>query len=394
MTRRLYHEDPRCRTFQATVLSARPGPDGTRDLVLDRTAFYPTGGGQPHDRGDLDGFPVVDVLEEGESVVHRVRGDFGATSVTGTVDWDRRIDHRQQHTGQHILSAACLAEAKAETLAFHLGEVTCTIDLGREDLDQADLERAQAAANAVVLDDRPIRVDWFERPEDLPDTVRKEAPPVGRIRLVSVEDFDASPCCGTHCERTGQVGLIQILGTERQRGGLRVEFVCGGRALRDYARRHAALRDAARVLSTEVWEVPVRIGALVEEVESLQKQVRQLEATRLAHTERDLSGDPAALAALVDLGPGRRGWFPKLGPALAAQAGFPVLLASVDGDAASVCVAVPGDPWHAGRLLTALFEGTGGRGGGSAVLAQGKCAIQDLAGLNTRWAGMRERETA
>ena len=230
------------REFDAQVV-ARRQTGGKPAVALDRTAFYPTGGGQPNDTGVLidstgRSCVVVDVSTDDDLVWHTLNEDPGGDRVAGAVDWDRRFDHMQQHTGQHILSQAFVVTADAETVAFHLGDKASTIDrrTGSSDLDAAALARAEAAANEIVDRALPVSAS-FVTPEELATLPLRKPPKVTEnIRIVQVQGFDWSACGGTHVANTSQVELIKIVGTERRGAELRVTFLCGRRARADYAR--------------------------------------------------------------------------------------------------------------------------------------------------------------
>lgn len=392
-TARLYHEQPDLRTFEARVLERRAGPGGAAEVILDRTAFYPTGGGQPHDRGTLGNCPVLDVLEEGEMVVHRVQGDLPAGPVRGAVDWDRRLDHRQQHTGQHILSRALADVAGAATVGFHLGSERCSIDLDREDLDEGALDKGEGLANRVVLEDVPVEARWYEDPADIPSTVRKEAPETGRIRIVTVGEFDANPCCGTHCARSGEVGPIKILRTGRRKGGLRVEFVCGSRALEDYRARHRLLRETALALTTEEGEVPQRVLSLLSENRTLRARLEKQGLELRDRLYREWSEEASEAGFARDVGEGRVAWLAPLAGELGRQRGEPVLLYSREGGTVQIVVGAPEvGSRGAGEMLRDLLESTGGRGGGSRRLAQGMVSFSELKQVLRAWPRIAEGE--
>jgi alanyl-tRNA synthetase len=383
-TRRIYHEDPEARTFEASVLSVRPGPEGSTDVILDQTAFYPTGGGQPHDTGSLGGLRVLDVLEDASEVVHRVGGGTLSGRVTGEVDWARRLDHRQQHTGQHILSRAFLSLREARTIGFHLGQETCTIDLDRESSEES-VDQAERLANDVVLADHPIEDQWYEDAARLPGGMRKEPTVSGPIRIVSIGSFDATPCGGTHCGRSGQVGSIKVLRTERRRGGSRIEFVCGTRALEDHGRRLRALRGAALLLSTEDLRLPERIRGLLEEMKDHRSRLETAEEALRAQWLETLVALPAGALARV-LAEARADWLGPLALALSERRGFPVLLATGEDPEARVVFAVPeGSAVNAGRCLRELLVEVGGKGGGAERLGQGKIPASKLPRLFERW---------
>ena len=374
------------RSFEARVLCARQAGEGRTDVVLDRTAFYPTGGGQPCDLGSLGGYPILDVLEEGDLVVHRILGSLAEGPVRGEVDWERRLDHRQQHTGQHILSRAFVDTCAANTVGFHLGADRCTIDLHREDLDEEAMDRAERAANIAVMSDLPIVAAWYPDAASVPTPLRREAPAEGPVRVVAVGTFDATPCCGTHCDRSGQVGPIKILRWERKKGGLRIEFVCGARALGDYARSRRFLRAAALALSTDEAGVPARVAALQEEVRTERSRAEQAEGElREGLIERWSAEDPGRPLAR-DLGPGRADWLAPMAMALAERRGAPMLLASADAGEARVALATPSaGSAHAGNALRAALSPHGGKGGGNERLAQGKLPRARLADFLDAW---------
>src|SRR6266850_628944 len=202
MTRRLFHEDQYLREFTGRVVR-RLHSGGRPAIVLDATAFYPSSGGQPHDTGTLNGARVVDVLEEGEESVHVLERPIDGDEARGAIDWPRRMDHLQQHHGQHLLSEAFVRVADAETTSFHLGGETCTIDLGHERVTPEDVAAAEALANDIVLEDREVAITWATREEVSKLPMRKPPQGDGKIRVVRVADFDCSACCGTHPRRTG-----------------------------------------------------------------------------------------------------------------------------------------------------------------------------------------------
>ncbi|MBC7224597.1 MAG: alanyl-tRNA editing protein, partial [Anaerolineae bacterium] len=236
-TTRLYYDDPYLTEFTARVVE-RLEWDGHPAVVLDRTAFYPTSGGQPHDTGRLQDVRVVGVEEDPEGrVVHLLERPLQADEVRGQVDWARRFDHMQQHTGQHILSQACWRTLRAETVGFHLGEEAATIDLDVPDLDLAALERAEVLANDIVCQDLPVHTAFLTDDEAATLPLRKPPAVHGKIRVVQVEGFDASACGGTHVRRTGEVGPIAVVRVEHRGRESRVHFLCGHRATQDHRQR-------------------------------------------------------------------------------------------------------------------------------------------------------------
>jgi alanyl-tRNA synthetase len=236
MTERLYYTDSFLREFDARVISCEPRGEnqGEWEVRLDRTAFYPTSGGQPHDRGCLGEAAIRDVFEreDDKEILHVTDRPIPAGPVHGSIDWECRLDHIQQHTGQHLLSAAFLKLFGFPTVSFHLGSEISTVDLDAPNLAPRHLREAADLVNRTVSEDRPIRVSFHERDELAGLGVRKQVEREGTLRVVEIEGFDIQPCGGTHAVRTGQVGPLLIRKVERQKQHWRVEFVCGSCAMR------------------------------------------------------------------------------------------------------------------------------------------------------------------
>lgn len=287
-TRRLFFEDAYLVEFDAEVV-ARLTHDGRPAVVLDRTAFYAESGGQPSDRGTLDGAEVLQVLEDGERIVHVLDREIAASRVRGRVDWDVRFDHMQQHTGQHILSQAFVEVLHGETQSFHLGPETTTLEIGIGQVDDAGVARVERRANAVVFGNRPVKT-YFVPPERIGEVPFRRPPKKeGTLRVVEVDAFDHSACGGTHCRTTGEVGLIKIIRWERIRGNLRFEFVCGGRALADYASKNAAVRDLVGRFNVPGSEVPGAVSRLAAELKALKKDARRIEESLASYEARDIA---------------------------------------------------------------------------------------------------------
>jgi alanyl-tRNA synthetase len=253
MTKRLYYDDAFAREFTAEVLSCEAGTVAALAtpslslwrVKLDRTAFYPTSGGQPHDTGRLGDARVVDVLDEEDEVIHVVDKPIEIGSVPGIVDWSRRFDHMQQHTGQHVLSAVFHSRFSLPTVSFHLGSDLCTIDLRGQEPTQEILDGAMAAANSVVYADRSVNVKYGSAEELASAGVRKTVERGGTLRAIEIEALELQPCGGTHVQRTGQIGMILIRGVSRIRQDWRVAFACGRRAERSAREDFATLRALA-----------------------------------------------------------------------------------------------------------------------------------------------------
>jgi alanyl-tRNA synthetase len=289
MTTRLYFEDAYRTEFEARVVERRTA-GGRPALVLDRTCFYPEAGGQPFDLGTIEGVDVVEVVEDGEAIVHVLGGPVEAEVVRGLVDRERRLDHMRQHTGQHVLSQAFVEVLNGETRSFHLGADVSTLEIGIAGVSDEDLDRVERTANRVVFEDRPVKTSFVPSTKIGEVPLRRPPKVEGLIRVVEVEGFDWSACGGTHVARTGEIGLIKILGWERIRGNLRFSFVCGGRALAAFQRRNRVVRDL-------VGRFNVQDKDLLEAVDRLGREAKEGKR-RTKKLEEELAGyEAAALAA-------------------------------------------------------------------------------------------------
>ena len=395
MTERLYYHDSFLHEFTAKIQKV-VARDGRIAIVLDRTAFYPTSGGQLFDTGFLesagDRLVVSEVAEdEGGEILHLVSEDpllKPSTEVRGTIDPERRRDHMQQHSGQHVLSAAFVELFQVPTVSFHMGAESCTIDLAAADLNPAQLERAEALANRVVTDDRPVEVRFATADEARRIGVRK-LPPFetegGKYRLVDIENFDLTACGGTHVARTGQIGAILLRKAEKVKQGMRVEFVCGGRAVRTSRRDYAVLTDAAAAYSTHIWELPQQIKRSLDEAKALTKrqqtlleELAELRASQLFADTQVQSGKRIIVRIMAD----RDAAFVKLlAQKIAKHQEAIALVASTAGEPTLVFAQSPGLPFNMGALMKQAVAGLGGRGGGSRDFAQG--GVGDPAGIES-----------
>jgi alanyl-tRNA synthetase len=370
MTERIYYTDAYATGFEAAVLAR--AEDGRR-VYLDRTAFYPTSGGQPHDTGRLGGVAVLDVVDEGERVAHLLAEPIRTDGrVEGEVDWQRRYDYMQQHTAQHLLSAVLADRLGCATVSVHFGDETSTLDLDTPALDPGRLEDVETRANEIVWEQRPVAVSF----EDAATAagLRKATDRTGTIRIVSIAGVDRSACGGTHVRSTGELGPLLIRKTERVRKTVRVEFVAGGRALRaaradraliarlaaDYS---AAPEDLLRILESQRAELRAVVAARRESDEALARyRTRELyDATvpDAAGLRRTLLRDAASLEAARTLAQA----FTTLSRAV---------LVAVVATPPTVLIATSGDSGlDAGATLKAALAAAGGRGGGASRLAQG-----------------------
>jgi alanyl-tRNA synthetase len=289
-TQRLYYTDSYTTVFEANLIDTTTYND-LPAAILDRSYFYPTSGGQPHDTGFLNGVRVIEVaLRESDGEVLHILKNAPASGnqlVSAQVDWGRRFDHMQHHTGQHILSAAFEKLANADTVGFHLSSDSVTIDLNNPDLSPALLDAVEDLSNQIVADDRPVRA-YFPSDEELSELELRKMPDVeGKFRVVDIAGFDVNACGGTHVARTGEIAIIKILRASRQGDTTRIEFRCGGRALLDYRQKHALLSQLSAELTTGYDQIPAALAKLREENKALRKDVRALQ-TMVLENEAEL----------------------------------------------------------------------------------------------------------
>ena len=374
MTERLYYDDAYRTTFEARVLRIEHDPDRTI-AYLDRTAFYPTSGGQPFDTGRLGDATVLEVVESADGgIAHLIdRPIVTDSTVRGHVDWGRRFDHMQQHTGQHILSAAFVQTCQAETVGVHLGQQSSTIDLDRI-VGPDECRAGEDVANATVWRDRPVLVRFADAAEAASMPLRKASAREGRLRLVDIEDVDLSACGGTHVSRTGEVGAIGVLRVERYKGGSRLEFACGGRAVHAFRQLRDAVIGATQRLSVLPGELPSAIDRLQAENKAAVRQRKALQA-RLTGFEADAltrrASEMAGCAVVIETLEGHdAASLKELGMAIAGRAGHVAVLLSASPPVVAVVASARDTPVDAGALVRALTARFGGRGGGRRAVAQ------------------------
>jgi alanyl-tRNA synthetase len=374
MTVRLYYTDPYASEFDAEVVRVEEH-DGRAAAILDRSAFYPASGGQPFDTGTLGTARVVEVIDGDDgNLRHVLEGTVAAGKVHARIDWARRFDHMQQHTGQHVLSAAFDKLAQARTESFHLGSAASTIDLGREVLPPA-IARAEDEANRIVWEDRPVHIRFADAEAAAALPLRKETGRTGTLRLIDVEGFDLSACGGTHVARTGAIGVIAVTGWEKFRGGTRVEFVCGGRGLRS----HRVLRDvvtgSVRTLSVLPGELPAAIERLQGELKDARRTIKGLLADLAVHEAARLvaEAEPAGAARVVARA--LDGWdvggLKTIASCVVERSGHVAVLLGTPAPAPVVIARSADVALDCAAVLRTLMEKFGGKGGGRPELAQG-----------------------
>jgi alanyl-tRNA synthetase len=378
VTARLYYTDSYLKQFQAAVVSV--SEDGLR-VVLDSTAFYPTSGGQLHDLGTLNGVRVTEVSEaEDGAIVHVLESPLAAASVTGGIDWERRFDFMQQHSGQHSLSAVFERMYGFKTVSVHMGETSSTVDLETGSVTREQLRAVEEAANRAVFENRPITVGFEDASEA--EGLRKATERTGDLRIVSIDGCDRSACGGTHVRTTGEIGPIVLRRLDKIRGNARVEFLCGLRAMRRARLDYEALDGAARVFNAQLDDVPALAASLAEQVKEAGKDRRKLglELAQLRGRQLWESQEVSATGRRVYIDERASGPLDDEVRALAlsytAQPGAAYIAASQDPPA--VLLAVSEDTGiHAGNLMKPLLAELGGRGGGNNRTAQGSLPAKD-----------------
>jgi alanyl-tRNA synthetase len=396
MTKRLYYDSSGTHEFESVVEDVIPASaeQPRPAVVLRESAFYPTSGGQVHDTGwlTLEGVERLRVAEVADAEDGRVLHYLQAPAklpavgarVAGSVDRERRQDHMQQHSGQHVLSAAFIELYQLPTVSFHMAEDYCSIDLATPALTMEQIAGAEKRANEIVFENRPVRICYVSRADAEKLGLRK-LPPAERdeLRIIEVEDFDLSACGGTHVSASGQIGSILLRKTEKVRQGTRVEFVCGQRAVRIARRDYGALSEAAALFSAQLWDVPEQIRKSAAESKLLRKQkddaldeLAGLMAQAVLHEQHEKGGRKIVVRAFSD----RDINFAKLFAQKATRGATPVvaLVASTVDPPGLVFAQTPmqasaGTPGSSdmGALLKQVLSSVGGRGGGSRDFAQG-----------------------
>jgi alanyl-tRNA synthetase len=399
MSDRLYYADPSLASFDAHVSDIREvsRTEGRSlwQIALDRSAFYPTSGGQPHDTGVLTATssggalleaPILAVEEDDQGEVWHTTPKplLAGTLVRGYVDWSRRRDHMQQHSGQHLLSAVVYRQLGAATVSFHLGEMTSTIDLAREAISPEELERVEDAVNEMIAENRPVTIRTIPRVEAemllAAGTLHKLPDREGDIRLIEIDEIDVNACGGTHVEATGQIGSLLIRGTERVRQGVRVEFVCGIRAMVTARQDLATLTRTAAALSVGRLDVGDAMDRLLAEGKAAnkarQKLTEELAGYQASSLLLELSSQPGRKVLRRTFADHDAGYLKLLASRMIASASQTcVLLASTQEEPARVIVAASSDARiDCGTLLREALAAYGLRGGGSPSMAQGQIA--------------------
>jgi alanyl-tRNA synthetase len=368
-TERLYYDDPYLLEFEGSVLEIRSS-EGRPAVVLDRTAFYPTSGGQPHDLGTINGIAVVDCYEEENSgaVIHVLADSLGAGIVQGKIDAARRLDHRQQHSGQHVLSQAFVELFGWPTVSFHLGTTMCTIDLAADLVSRDEATRAEDLANRIVQENRAVAIRYLNESNIAKAGLRKPTERSGEIRVIDIAGYDKSACGGTHVRMTGEIGPILVTRIEQAKKQTRIEFICGNRVLR-YARDANRTLDAiSQTISVPAFETGKAVKTMWDGLQESRKRIEELE---LKLIENEAAAFPVIDGFALGVFAGRGLDAVKLLALKIWERPSTVAILVDDSDQIRLVLARSADiTVDVAGVLKKVLEKFGGRGGGRPNLAQ------------------------
>lgn len=369
MTERLYYHDAYLTQFQAKVVERA---DGNR-IYLDRTAFYPTSGGQSFDTGSIAGARVLDVIDEGDRIAHVVASAVESNDAECQVNWQRRFDHMQQHSGQHLLSAVVAELFGFATVSVHLGAESSTIDLNVPSLTADQVHASELRANEAVFENRPVTVIFADNSEEL--GLRKASSREGLVRIVSIEGVDRSACGGTHVRATGEIGPVLIRKLDKIRGGVRMEFLCGLRAVKRARADFEALSKIAQSFSAPLDDTPALVASQIEALKSAEKDRRRLEDELGAANGRELynSTTPDALGvrcAVKRLGSGSLESLRAMAQSFCSESKA-MFIGALEQPPSLLLATSPDSGLDSGKLLKTVLQEVGGRGGGAPRMAQG-----------------------
>ncbi len=365
---KLYYHRPYVKTFEAKVTGCTQGKDGTFEVILDRTAFYPEGGGQPSDTGTLGEAAVLDVRERGENIIHVTDRPVAAGSVvTGTIDWDRRFYHMQNHSGEHLLSGIVHKHYGLDNVGFHMGKEEVTVDFNGI-LTPEQMEEVETEVNELIWQNVPV-LESYPSPEELSGLdYRSKKELTGQVRIIEIPGGDVCACCGTHVMTAGEIGLLKVTGLIHYKGGIRVSMVCGKTALLDYRKKHKSVTGISVSLSAKAEAVLEAVDRLKEETKKKEGMIGRLSRELLERKAKDYPLSSAPLMVFEeDLSPVQLRQFCTL--LYEGKKGDVVLVCS--GEEKLFQYAVGSSSKDMRALSRALNEKLNGRGGGSALMAQG-----------------------
>lgn len=367
MTEKLFWNDSYQKEFTAAVTERFDAPDGPA-AVLDRTCFYATSGGQPNDAGVLNSIPVKDVRIEDGRIIHVLERPLESDVVTGSINWQRRFDHMQQHSGQHILSAAFYRLFHAETSSFHLGEQFCSIELSKPDLKETQIRDAEQLANDTVCAAMPVQAFFVEPEQAGQYALRKQSDLAESLRIIQIGDYDLSPCSGTHVKNTGEIGVIFVHAVERLSQTCRITFLCGNRVRAQHRKELGILKSLSKTLTTSMDLLPESVSKLLATAKELRKENMRLKEKRLKAEAMELlvkSETWNDLHLLVQAFNRPYEEIRYIAQRLAEQPGVLGALASTSENRVAF-FKHPQIPFDLKAAFATFLSGTGARGGGPA----------------------------
>jgi alanyl-tRNA synthetase len=380
MTVKLYESSQYLKEWQTEIMKIME-KDGKYHIILKDTAFYPEGGGQPSDRGWIDNIPVEHVYEENDEIYHVLPSTVEKINVTCKIDFDRRFDHMQQHTGQHLLSATLYNMFKAKTSSLHMGEDIISVDISLPEISQETLRDVEEAVNDVIYKNLPVRAHCVKPEEAKKFPLRRPPPQTDKIRIMEIELVDFSPCCGTHVTMTGEIGIVKILRAEKMRGLTRIYFKCGKRALNDYRLKQDIVTGLSKQFSSEENEIMLRAAAQAEQIKVLLKELNDLNEKSLVAEAKEIAS--SASSKLIILSFNDKGFddINKLQQYLLKHGDIIVILSSVPEK--RLIFAYSGNyGLHCGNLLKGSLPMFNGKGGGKDKWANaGFNRLEDMSGF-------------
>ena len=379
MTKALYYEDVYIKQFRSRVIQTGV-EQGRPYVILEQTAFYPTGGGQPSDRGMIENILVTDVEKRKDTIIHYLERSLEleqGIEVTGKLDWERRFDHMQQHAGQHLLSAVFADSFNWQTTSFHLGRDINTIDIATDDLSEKAVRQVEAEVNTIVFEHRPITTTWVEGDDWQRYPLRKPPTMLENIRIVTIENSDYNACGGTHPKGTGEIGSVKILGWQRHKQGMRISFICGWRLIHSFGEKQHLLKQLTQSLSSPEEELPMAIDQLFDRQDKLQKKMEEQNDELLDYEIRDLiaSAQPFHQHKLIATSFVDRSVkvCQKLVGSITDQEPQAIVLMVIHNDARLHFIAARGEALHydMNAIVTQSLPFINGKGGGKPERAQG-----------------------
>ena len=375
LTERLYYSSPFLTNWETEINTITEENDAYL-VTLNATAFYPEGGGQPADVGFIDGIEIIDVIERDDEIYHLLPSPPTGSTVACEIDWNRRLDHMQQHTGQHLLSAVCIKLYDAHTVSFHLGTDSVTIDLAVPELSEKQLQQIESHVNQYIYDNIPLKKYVVGEDQLSALSLRKIPDVTDEIRIVEIKGIDTSACCGTHVMRTGELGLIKLLKTEKQKGNVRLHFKCGKRALSDYHASHSLLTQIANKFSTNRYSILETISKLENDNKQLQKDLELLKEQNDQYFAQELLVDNQEKVIIHTSQDRGFKEIQSLGKQLTNLTDRLVMLASL-GEKKLIFSHNGSRQVHCGQLFKEHLSKYGGKGGGNATSAQAGFTSKD-----------------